>query len=229
MSCCPTNKTAVLSDYNPQSVPIYEAGNYKSKTAIISIVDIFGFSPQSKQISDLLGQQTDARVVMIDFFNNEPWKLENFPPKEGMDLMGWIGKYDFETVIKPIVVAQIEKLKYQGVETFYAIGFCWGAIMAYKLQLAGLVTKIACPHPSFFNDNLKEIAGPICFLPSRDEEPLEGFKATLMASPFAAESVWERFDTCHHGWMGARGDFKDANNLKEALRGLDIITKFFQQ
>lgn len=227
MSCCPTNKTAAASDYKPRSAPVYEVGCYKSKTAIICIPDIFGFTPQAKQVADLLGESTKARVVVIDVFNGAPWKKENWPPTPEMDLMGWIGSLSFEDMVKPLVEQQIEKLKYQGVDTFYSVGFCWGAFMAYKLQLAGLFTKIACPHPSFFTDDMKEIAGPICFLPSKDEAPLEGFKATLMASPFGTQSVWEVFPTCEHGWMGARADFKNAENAAETLRGIAIVTKFF--
>eukprot|EP00461_Guttulinopsis_vulgaris_P007111 UN07159 len=101
--------------------------------------------------------------------------------------------------------------------------------MIYDAQIAGLVTKIACPHPSFFNDELKTIAGPICFMPSKDEAPLLGFKETLMNSEFGAQSYFERFDTQNHGWMGARFDENDEENVKELERGIELITKFYKQ
>lgn len=230
MSCCPTNKTAVTSNYKSKTLPVYDTGCYKSKTCILYVPDIFGFTPQAKQVCDILGDSTGFRVFAIDFFDGKAWKLEDFPPKEGQDLMGWIKSYDYERDIKRHVVELIEKLKFQGVESFYGIGNCWGAQMVLKMHRDDLVTRVVTYHPSLLSDDVDTvIKAPQCHLLSKDEAPLLGIKAALEASEFASQSIFERFDTMHHGWMAARGDWDNEENRKETQRGLDITVKFFKQ
>ena len=58
---------------------IYETGDATSKRLLISVYDIFGFHPNSKQLCDKIGQ-TGFRVIMPDFFRGSPWNSNNFPP-----------------------------------------------------------------------------------------------------------------------------------------------------
>lgn len=228
MSCCPTKSTAAVSNYVPASLPVYETGDFKSKTAIISIPDIFGFTPQAKQVADLLAAATSARVVLIDFFDGKPWPVDKFPPGPGDDLMGWLATFNYETVVKPAVVQQIEKLQFQGVTNIHSIGFCWGGRQSLNLQNDGLTQFAASAHPSFLTDeDGANVKGPQCHLLSRDEAPLLGLKAGIEASSFAAQSHFERFDTVPHGWLGARMNLEDPEMKKEAERGIAILARFF--
>lgn len=228
MTCCPTRLTVADSDYVSLTLPIYEAGDYKSKTAIIFFPDIFGLTSQAKQVADTLAATTSTRVLLVDFFNGKPWPKEKFPVKPEDDLYGWIKGFNYDTFVKPTVEKQIEKLRFQGVTTFHAIGFCWGGRQALNLQQNGLVELIATCHSAFLSDDdANDIKGPQCHLLSQDEEPLLGLKAGLEASPFAAQSHFERFDTVPHGWLGARMNRNDPEIKKEADRGLEILARFF--
>lgn len=41
--------------------------------------------------------------------------------------------------------------------------------------------------------------------------------------------VFETFDTMHHGWMAARADFGNKENVEKIKEGLDILQKFFEK
>mmetsp|Transcript_2685 Transcript_2685/g.9122 ORF Transcript_2685/g.9122 Transcript_2685/m.9122 type:complete len:80 (-) Transcript_2685:398-637(-) len=64
---------------------------------------------------------------MPDHFRGKPWTMERFPPKPEDDFMGWLGKAgDWETVVKPDVLAVVESEKKAGGNpTFGCVGFCW--------------------------------------------------------------------------------------------------------
>lgn len=233
-TCCPTTKTAVKSDYKAKGAVVYEAGPSDAKKAIIYVYDIFGYSPQALQVADILGERTGCRVVAIDYFEGQPWKIEDFPPKndeEGAKLMEFIHKNgSYDEVIKPKTEWVIDRLKKQGVEEFGSIGFCWGAKMSLNMQKEGLVGPIACPHPSFITDDdiTSPMVAPVCMLPSKDEEPFTKVEQVLKTDPAWKDvNVYQRFDNMHHGWTAARMDMNDEENKKEANCAIDIMIDFF--
>jgi dienelactone hydrolase len=222
-TCCPTDRPQVTSHYTPQQYPTYETGNYESKSVIITIPDIFGFSPQAKQFADVLGKMTNQRVIVLDPFQGKPWHHHH--TFDG--LSDWLKHYPYET-IKPHVESLIKKLKFQGVENFYAIGFCWGGKITWNLAQDKIITKMGTAHPSFYDETFVNIPCPMAILPSKNEAPLLETKQALEASEYASQSVWERFDTMHHGWCAARADWDNEDNKKETMRALEIFAKFFK-
>ena len=82
--CCPTDLTAVVSDYKPigetKKLGNADFETYISrpsgptKQGVIVGYDIFGFHPNTKQLCDKLASQ-GFLVVMPDHFRGKPWPL----------------------------------------------------------------------------------------------------------------------------------------------------------
>jgi len=87
-ACC--SNPAIESDYEAKGTDIqldndltvYETGDLTSNRVLISVYDIFGFTPQAKQVVDKIGG-TGFRVALPGFFRDgSPWNHTNFPPAE---------------------------------------------------------------------------------------------------------------------------------------------------
>lgn len=73
------------------------------------------------------------------------------------------------------------------------------------------------------------LTAPHIILASKDEsaEAVEEHK-TLLSQPGKIGEV-ETYSSMHHGWMGARADLADADNVKEYTRGYDQVSAFFSK
>lgn len=228
MSCCPTDVLPVNATYQPQGDKVYVAG-IGNKKGIVFIPDIFGPHPNAFRVCDILAMR-GFLVVMPDFFRGGEWPLSDFPPKDGF------GGEPFQTFIKaltydlmkPRIEQAIKMLTSLGAESLGAIGMCWGGKLAVRANCDGLVKSSASCHPSFFTvDDGKELKGPFCMLPSKDDGPMDEIRDAMNAHPFAAQNVYKYFDDMHHGWAAARGDFNDELQRTRALEAIDIMVDFF--
>lgn len=90
--CCPTNIPGVVSDYTPKGsnekvgdLDAYFAGSSGSKLGVIIAPDIFGNSPQVKQVCDVLAEagfqciapdywakSNNGKVGTVTYFVNAP-------------------------------------------------------------------------------------------------------------------------------------------------------------
>lgn len=164
---------------------------------------------------------------MPDFFRGNPWPLD----KPLIGVAEFFQQNDWKTVIRPSFIEAISYLKENGVEKVASIGFCWGAKMSVAALVEKLVVAVACPHPSLLNDGVEcatGLPGPICFILSKDEGPFTAWYKAVEEAPenFRRLSSIYRFDTMHHGFMGARGDFSNKENKEKADEGVQIIVNF---
>jgi len=231
MSCCPTTITARKSDYVPKTVPFYETGAATSAKVLVFVYDIFGMSPQVRQVADLIADATGYRVIIPDFFDGKPWPMEKFPPGEGDDLMGWIKSAGDYSRIRALLVPVLERVRAQGAKSVGLVGFCWGARMCMNALQEGLVDAVALCHPSFVEDKdfeggIASLKGGVAILRSKDEAPMQPTK-DIFAAANSPKFVVADFDNMHHGFMGARADFNDAENVKAVEEGVKIVSNFF--
>jgi dienelactone hydrolase len=233
MSCCPTEILPVKGAvYTPQGSKVYVTGDVKSTRGILYIPDIFGPHPNVFRVCDLLAKK-GFLVVCPDFFPaSSEWPMSDFPPADGFGgakFQGFIGGLQYPKV-RHVVLEGIQILKSYGVKSIGAVGMCWGGKIALRANAEGLIQSAASPHPSFLDESDgADAKGPICLLPSGDEDAALMEKVMNAAAPHGkGHNVHKRFDSMHHGYLAARGDFdNNEENRKVAQEAIDILGDFF--
>ncbi|KAG5188506.1 Alpha/Beta hydrolase protein [Tribonema minus] len=234
-ACCKAGPP-ISSDYEPKGTiatigdqEVYFSGS--GPRAICIVYDIFGLSPQAKQVCDKLAD-AGFSVAMPDFARGQPWLLENFPPKDQGEFMAWVGKHDFDAVIRPDMErVQAHMRETMGAKVFGAIGFCWGGSIATKAACAqGLVAAGAAVHYAFITPELVEgVCVPLCLLPSGDDPDTAPLKEVLDKKPFGAACVYHRFEDMHHGFCAARGDWSQPLIAQRASEAVAMLSDFMDK
>lgn len=88
----------------------------------------------------------------------------------------------------------------------------------------------ACCHPAFFGkeqDLAQKVTNPVCILPTKDD-PMEDIKAVLdKDAAIGPKCFYRRYDDQEHGFLAARGDYKDPKVAEAAGKALEDLTGFF--
>ena len=242
--CCPTEAGASSEPYAPlgtlraltadAALLCYVTGGPLGERAILAVPDIFGLAvPASLRALDELAAASGLPVVAPDYFRGQPWRLEDFPPRPGQSVVEWLGRtVPAEAVRRDTEAVLGALLRESGTRRVGAVGFCWGGGAALAAAAAGLLRCAAAAHPSFVGPaeaRAAAAAGPLCLLPSRDEDAAqwEQIAAALAGRPGC---LVRRFPEAPHGWCAARADFVPGSpglrDLREALR---VLATFFQE
>ncbi|ORY67347.1 dienelactone hydrolase [Pseudomassariella vexata] len=212
----------------------YVTGPKDATRGIISIMDIFGFFPQTLQGADILAtsdKDNKYKVFMPDWFKGEACPIEWFPP-DNEDKQKKLGSF-FEKHTPPSVAKQVPDYfkavaaKYPEITTWGIMGFCWGG------KIVSLVTSsddnpfkaaVEC-HPAMVDPSEAEkIKVPLLMLASKDE-PVEDVKK--FEQNLTGPKQVETFDDQIHGWMAARSNLEDSRVKEEYSRGYETVLKFF--
>ena len=70
---------------------------------------------------------------------------------------------------------------------------------------------------------------PYICLASKDEDAGVVAEVKEILSKPDKHGYVETYGTMHHGWMGARADLKNEDNLKEYERGYTAVADFFNK
>jgi dienelactone hydrolase len=245
--CCPTDRTAVTSDYVPQGktikagegenkseVDVYVASGGEAVTvhnyAMVVCYDIFGVHAATQQFCDKLSEVTGALVVMPDFFRGEPWPLDKFPPADFKDLTDWVAKAGSW----PMVKSDLDKVLPMfgaDVKRWACLGFCWGGKISSHVVRDDVERffAAACAHPAFLSaDDARLAKLPWCVVPSKDEPPMDDFAAALDANK-DVDTYFERYDDMHHGFCSARSDWSVPEQAQRATEALNLFANFFKK
>lgn len=128
-TCIPYQQHLFKKDYCANKTDI--TGPTTAKTAILTIYDIFGNSPQTTQGADLLAARLNALVLIPDFFKGNGAKQEWIPPdteEKTAALMAFVSeKASWVDAAKGINgVVNAYRAAFQSVEKWGAYGLCWG-------------------------------------------------------------------------------------------------------
>ncbi|KTW28173.1 hypothetical protein T552_02032 [Pneumocystis carinii B80] len=238
--CC--TLLPVLSDYTPKgfmtkvsNLDAYVIGNNKKRT-LVCVYDIFGFWPQTKQCVDLLSSGLDARIIMPDFFKKKPYPIDRFPPdtpekrKEFSDFIS--GPADPEKNLE-VLGSIIKEVKQDETESLGVLGFCWGG----KLSVLGgghfgdELKSVAMIHPAMVDPkDAANLKVPVCSLLSKDEpvDQCNEFEKIVKTKSFADACIFKTFDTMHHGFMAARSDLTNSENVANFREGVKVLINFFK-
>ena len=228
MSCCPTELKPVTSGYTKKSLEYYIAGVGSTKGIIIA-GDIFGRHANGFQLADVLAAK-GFLVVTADYFREKAWSTSRFPlqgeadQKEFAEFLEGI-QYD---KVKSDVIAAADVARRLGAISVGMIGLCWGGKICMRANADGIVSCCAAVHPSLVvEQDGKDVKGPVCFLPSKDEPNLDDVVAAMQVQPFAARNVYQRYDDLRHGFLGSRADYSDEKFAARVEEVLQQIVEFF--
>jgi dienelactone hydrolase len=216
------------------------------------VPDIFGIQgfKQSSQVADRIAAAVPGLgVAHPDPWvpGQGPWPMAEFPPKDKDKFGAFIAAHPYEGVVKQVIQQAFEALEakaaaaagagaepqQQPPKPRFTMGFCWGALMACEANADSSmrVSATAGAHPTFFGRE-KEIAaklrGPLLLLPTKGdpgEVVVEAAKAAGL--PFADKCRVVPFDGQVHGFMAARGDYKDETVREAAGKGAGEVAAFF--
>jgi dienelactone hydrolase len=136
-------------------------------------------------------------------------------------------------VVSPAAAKVVSHLKAQGVTSFGALGFCWGAAMAVQLATSSPDTYRALGflHPTLFG-NEQGLVGPVqvpLISCSAQGDPLETIQAAMEGKACASACVYRRYDTMIHGFCGARGDFSKPEVVAAVTEVLQLLSEFYSK
>lgn len=227
-TCCPTEVQPVQTTYQRHGDNVYIAGQ-GNKLGLLYIPDIFGPHPNMYHVADIFASKGYC-VVVPDFFRGGEWPVTEWPPADGF------GGDKFQTFIKsltydalkPRVEQGLTLLKALGVESIFAVGFCWGGKIAIRALNEGLVKAAASPHPSFVTvEDAQGVKGPFALLPTKDDgEMLEIRDA--MNPEFKDKHVYKFYGNMHHGFCAARGDWTNEEQRAAANDCIGVMDSFFR-
>lgn len=211
--------------------------------AIILIYDVFGPAPQTVQGADRLSALTDSLVIMPDWFEGDycqpPWFGPSATPEHKAALKAFIGRkvrYD-ATVEKLLDVRKEVGATWPEVEGHVGVfGLCFGGKVSVLATGEGNVGKgrrfevSGAVHPGGLVAQEHEgLNVPHILLASKDEavDVVAEVKG-ILSKPGKVGHV-ETYKKMHHGWMGARANLEDDENVIEYQRGYGAVAEFFNK
>ncbi|KAI5845583.1 Alpha/Beta hydrolase protein [Morchella snyderi] len=246
-ACC-TVPPIVTSDYTLKGTFLeigglrtYVTGNANAKAAVLILFDIFSYSSQIQQGADIIAASGDYLVVMPDYFMGNVLDHTLYPPdtpEKWAIIKDFIQNWaDFQKGIENTkVFLPALKEQYKSIESTAAVGFCWGGKVAVLMSGEDTPFKVTIQvHPGQFDaENAKGVTIPHMILASKDEpaDVVAASAEALKSSKIEAvrdAAVVETYPTMRHGWMAARADLSDEENVKEYERGYKQVVNYLQE
>ncbi|PQE15366.1 dienelactone hydrolase protein [Rutstroemia sp. NJR-2017a BVV2] len=246
IKACNTIPPVTVADYKEKGtwdtvagLPVYISGPSSPSTALMLIYDAFGISPQTLQGADLLAAALSplgTAVIMPDFFQGKAAKAEWFSPDAGEAAKAekavfWEKATEYERWSKMTrdLVAEFGK-KWEGVGAWGSLGLCWGGKVVAVSSGKDTAWKVSGQvHPGALKkEDAEAIKIPHIVLASNGEDAtvVQEYKDILENGK---NGIVETYPTMHHGWMGARANLSNEDNLKEYARGYNQCAKFFSE
>lgn len=236
-SAPPPYSQTLLTPPSTTSIKTTDFVGEPTKACLLMVPDIFGIHEfkQSCQVADRLVAAIPGLAVAHPnvFKDGEgPWSMSEFPPKDKAKFGAFIAAHPYEHVkgVMQEGFAALEAKAGGGDKASslkrLTMGFCWGALMAVEANADAemRIDGTAGAHPTFFGKE-KELApklrAPVLLLPTKEDPVLESG-----AGGKGAEVRVRRFDDQVHGFMAARGDYKDEKVREAAGQGVGEVATF---
>ncbi|KAJ7237268.1 dienelactone hydrolase endo-1,3,1,4-beta-D-glucanase [Mycena haematopus] len=192
--------------------------DYPKDKVVLFLTDIFGLSLVNCKLLTDDYARNGFKTITPDLFNGDPVPKNAFEPEININLIGeWLAKSHDEAHTRPIIDKVIAALKAEGVTTFAAVGYCFGARYVFDLAFENIIAASAVAHPSHL-----EVPADLEKYVSVSKAPLlinsctvdimfplgAQAKADEVFSGFAPGYKREYFEGCTHGFA-VRGDLSD--------------------
>ncbi|KAI0053183.1 dienelactone hydrolase endo-1,3,1,4-beta-D-glucanase [Auriscalpium vulgare] len=191
---------------------------YPKDKAIIFLTDVFGIQLiNNKLLVDGLAQN-GFKVYAPDLFEGDPIPENRLTPDgKPFDMAKWRSAHGFD-VTRPRVQALLDGLKEQGVVTYGATGYCYGARLTFDFAFENAIAASVVAHPSALElGDLDKYAttskAPLLINSCEVDKAFPPDKqakadAVLGEGKFAPGYRREHFEGCEHGFA-VRGDLSN--------------------
>lgn len=218
-----------------ENMRTYVTGPAEAKTGVLVVYDIFGLDfPQTLQGCDLVAAGTRARVVVPDLFRGKPMDIAGFPP-DSPEKRQALKAFFAGPAAPPATAAFVRDTlapalqeAFPIVERWAIVGYCWGGKIATLLSAAAgeaqpFFVAGAQLHPAMLDAaDAAQLAVPhFCLATAgEDADTTQRFKEALEANGKARDkSVVLRWEGTFHGFMAARANLQDRDNLEYYEKG----------
>ncbi|KAJ6485533.1 dienelactone hydrolase endo-1,3,1,4-beta-D-glucanase [Mycena sanguinolenta] len=184
---------------------------------VLVLTDVFGLALVNNKLLTDDYARNGFKAVTPELFNGDPVPTDAFDPGVDFNLMEWLGKGHDQAHTRPIIDKVIAALKADGVKTFAAAGYCFGARYVFNLAFDNLIVASDITHPSLLQipaDLEKYVTtskAPLHINSCTVDAPfpLEAqAKADEVFAGFAPGYKREYFEGCTQGFS-VRGDLSD--------------------
>ncbi|KAF7345461.1 Dienelactone hydrolase endo-1,3,1,4-beta-D-glucanase [Mycena venus] len=191
--------------------------DYPKDKVVLVLTDVFGLSLVNNKLLTDDYARNGFKAVAPDLFNGDPVTPDAFSPGSTFDIGAWFAKGHDQAHTRPIVDKVIAALKAEGVTTFAAVGYCFGARYVFDLAFENIIKASAVAHPSLLKvpEDLEryvaESKAPLLINSCTVDQqypPESQAKGDEIFANFAPGYKREYFDGCSHGFA-VRGDLSD--------------------
>ncbi|KAF3940798.1 hypothetical protein ABW19_dt0200636 [Dactylella cylindrospora] len=237
---CLCNSSVILEGKSPKGayqtidgLRLYVTGPPTAKFAIVFIYDAYGYGVQNFAGADTLSKGLNCLVIMPDVLGDAviPENHTTVPEAERNAIIArFMGKVGDFSGLRQDVLDGVAKWKkvWPSIERWGAFGLCFGGKVVAVTSREGTPFVVSGQaHPSFVaKEDPELISIPHICLPSKDEavDIMEHYKITLDGKGYV-----ETYPNNHHGFMGAKTDFKDPEQVAAFEKGYGQVTEFFRK
>ncbi|KAJ7837703.1 dienelactone hydrolase endo-1,3,1,4-beta-D-glucanase [Mycena leptocephala] len=193
--------------------------DYPKDKVVLFLTDVFGLALKNNCLLADDFARNGFKTIVPDMFNGDPYP-ENFlePGAPPFDREKWSAAHE-AVQTRPPIDSVIVALKAEGVTSFAATGYCFGARYVFDLAFDGIIKVSAISHPGRIKvpEDLEKYASvctaPLLINSCTDDRPfpLEAqaqADAIFGGGKFAPGYHREYFEGCKHGFA-VRGDVND--------------------
>ncbi|CAF0734505.1 unnamed protein product [Didymodactylos carnosus] len=217
-----------------QGLDVYNVGDEEAALVVIVLCDVFGINiPQTRIFCDRLVKETDVRVFMPDIFRGKPYPVEKFPPSDPNEILEHIEKVGSWAIVEnDLKMLNTEVRKADEEIRLAIIGFSWAGSVA--LKACGHFNDYICGisiHGSMLNMHVQDadkVQCPMLFLLASDDSPVDEIKNVLGKKPFGNKCLYKTYPNMKHGFVAARADMANEENL-QAINDVHKQCKSFLQ
>ncbi|PPQ72441.1 hypothetical protein CVT26_003770 [Gymnopilus dilepis] len=192
------------------------SGDYPKDKVILFLPDVFGLPLTNNLLLADSFAENGFKTVIPDYFNGDALPTDALAPGSKFDIQAWLAKHGAEQT-RPPLDKVIAALKEQGVKTFGAVGYCFGARYSVDLSFENIIQANVITHPSLLKipEDLEKYAAtskvPLlinsCEIDSQFP-PEAAKKADEIFAKFEPGYKRVHFEGCTHGFA-VRGDLSD--------------------
>ncbi|CDS37881.1 Dienelactone hydrolase [Echinococcus multilocularis] len=222
----------------PDKTRAYSVSNGTLTPANMGIVivhDVFGFDiNNTRRFADMLADQTNAHVLLPDFFHGKPWSLDDFPPKHTEVFTEWLEKVSCWEDVSALLSTANTYLRTLLAEEHHKklgiLGFSWGGRQVLRACCSrdyGYLAGVSVDGLMLEPEDAEKLSIPVFFMPSGEDTSIEPIKRILDKRPFGDRCRYYTFAEEGHGYASSLGDLNNQNTLEAVNQTITLASAFF--
>ncbi|KAL1682888.1 Alpha/Beta hydrolase protein [Schizophyllum commune] len=188
--------------------------DYPKDKVLLLLTDIYGLPLVNNQLLADDYAANGFKTVIPDYLNGDAAPPDALTPTSNWNIQEWFPNHGADKT-RPTLDKVIAGLKEQGVTTFGAVGYCFGARYVFDLAFDGVIKSAAVAHPSLLQvpadiERYAKTNVPLliesCEVDSMFPPELQAKTDEILGDgKFAPGYKRDYWAGCHHGFA-VRGD-----------------------